>query len=259
MSNTHAIQGMRLTLLGTGNAAGLPMYGCACQACLRASQYPEYRRKTSCGLLETPQQRWLIDAGLMDLSEHFPPHHLSGILLTHYHMDHVQGLFHLRWGVNLRIPVISPDDTQGCDDLYKHSGILDFSQRAYPFRPFALGDVRVVPLPLNHSKLTLGYCFEYNHQVIAYLTDTAGLQEEVQDFLMAAQPDYMVIDCSFAPQSTTPKGHNDLNTVLALHERIQPKQTVLMHIAHTFETWLMKHADELPTHIIIGADGMVLE
>lgn len=258
MPDTHAIQGMRLTLLGTGNAAGLPVYGCYCSACQRATVHPEYLRKTSCALLETPTQRWLIDAGLMDLTERFPPHNLSGILLTHYHMDHVQGLFHLRWGTNLNIPVISPDDTKGCDDLYKHPGILDFSQRAIPYRPFNLGDVRVVPLPLNHSKLTLGYCFEYSNQVIAYLTDTAGLQNEVQDLLTAAQPDYMVIDCSFAPQANTPKGHNDLNTVLALHERIKPKKTVLMHIDHTFEAWLIEQTDALPADIIVSSDGMVL-
>jgi ribonuclease BN (tRNA processing enzyme) len=32
------------------------------------------------------------------------------VLLTHYHLDHVQGLFPLRWGVGAPIPVYGPPD-----------------------------------------------------------------------------------------------------------------------------------------------------
>jgi phosphoribosyl 1,2-cyclic phosphate phosphodiesterase len=35
-------------------------------------------------------------------------------LLTHYHLDHVQGLFPLRWGVGAPIPVYGPPDDAGC-------------------------------------------------------------------------------------------------------------------------------------------------
>lgn len=33
------------------------------------------------------------------------PGSLKGILLTHYHMDHIAGLFSLRWGENMQVPV----------------------------------------------------------------------------------------------------------------------------------------------------------
>lgn len=249
---------MKLTLLGTGNAAGMPVYGCACQPCQLARAEPARRRLSASALLETPQVRVLIDAGLTDLTHRFPPNSLSHILLTHYHADHVQGLFHLRWGENLRIPVISPDDPQGCDDLYKHPGILDFSQRAYPFRPLWLGDVHVTPLPLNHSRLTLGYCLEAGGKTVAYLTDTAGLQAEVQDFLQAARPDVLVIDCSYPPCAVLPKGHNDLGTVIALHQRIAPSQTILTHIGHELDGWLLDNAGGLPEGVGVGWDGMML-
>lgn len=250
--------GLTLQLLGTGNAAGLPVYGCHCVACERARSDDHLRRRPCSARLRNGDQQILLDAGLMDLAERFPPGSLSHILLTHYHPDHVQGLFHLRWGNNTRIPVISPDDLEGCADLYKHPGILDFSQRAYPFRSFRLGTLQVTPLPLNHSKLTLGYCLEQGGKVFAYLTDTAGLQAEVQDFLRAAQPDYLVMDCSFPPQATTPRGHNDLNTLLALHESIQPKQTVLTHLDHTLDGWLLENPAALPESVRVGFDGMVL-
>lgn len=98
-------------------------------------------------------------------------------------MDHVHSLFDLRWGKGASIPVHSPDDAKGCDDLYKHPGVLDFSFRAYPFESFEWQGITVTPLPLIHSKPTLGYAFEFEGQSIAYLTDTNGLPSETTQWL----------------------------------------------------------------------------
>ena len=119
---------MRLTLLGTGDARQVPVYGCDCPACRNARADAGLRRRPCSALLECAGQRWLIDSGLVDLCERFPPHSLDGILQTHYHADHAQGLLHLRWGQGLVIPVHGPADPEGLADLYKHPGILDFSQ-----------------------------------------------------------------------------------------------------------------------------------
>lgn len=93
-------------------------------------------------------------------------------------MDHVQGLFPLRWGVGDVIPVYGPPDEQGCDDLFKHPGLLDFSHTVVPFVVFDLQGLQVTPLPLNHSKLTFGYLLETAHSRVAWLSDTAGLPEK---------------------------------------------------------------------------------
>ncbi len=55
------------------------------------------------------------------------------------------------------IPIYGPPDEQGCDDLFKHPGLLDFSHTVEPFVVFDLQGLQVTPLPLNHSKLTFGY------------------------------------------------------------------------------------------------------
>lgn len=98
-------------------------------------------------------------------------------------MDHVQGLFPLRWGVGDPIPVYGPPDEQGCDDLFKHPGLLDFSHTVEPFVVFDLQGLQVTPLPLNHSKLTFGYLLETAHSRVAWLSDTAGLPEKTLKFL----------------------------------------------------------------------------
>lgn len=244
---------MRLKLLGTGNAAGMPVYGCSCQACLVARSNDALQRSPCSALLEVSQHRFLIDAGQMDLANQFPPGSLSGVLLTHFHPDHVQGLFQLRWGTGLKIPVYSPPDPDGCADLFKHPGILEFSQQS-EFTSFKLGEVKATTLPLIHSKLTFGYLFEQDGQSIAYLTDTKGLPEKTEKLLAKASLDLMVIDCSYLPGCVR-EGHNNLDEALTLHKSIAPKRTVLTHIGHDLDIWLRAHVDALPENVMVGSDG----
>ncbi|EPR6254092.1 phosphonate metabolism protein PhnP, partial [Escherichia coli] len=113
---------LTLTLTGTGGAQGVPAWGCECAACARARRSPQYRRQPCSGVVKFNDAITLIDAGLHDLADRWSPGSFQQFLLTHYHMDHVQGLFPLRWGVGDPIPVYGPPDEQGCDDLFKHPG-----------------------------------------------------------------------------------------------------------------------------------------
>lgn len=249
---------MRLTLLGTGDARQVPVYNCSCAACASARVNPARRRGPCCALIEWGTQRWLIDSGLSDLCERFPPHSLSGILQTHYHADHAQGLLHLRWGQGLIIPVHGPDDPEGLADLYKHPGILDFSQPFTAFERRQLGELSVTALPLNHSKLTFGYLLEGGGRRIGYLTDTLGVPAASAEVLCQQPLDLLVLDCSTAPQPIAPRNHNDLTRALEVALQLQPSETVLTHIGHSFDAWLLEHPDALPAGVSLAVDGRVL-
>ena len=87
---------LTLTLTGTGGAQGVPAWGCECAACARARRSPQYRRQPCSGVVKFNDAITLIDAGLHDLADRWSPGSFQQFLLTHYHMDHVQGLFPLR-------------------------------------------------------------------------------------------------------------------------------------------------------------------
>jgi len=255
---------MRLTLLGSGDTRQVPVYGCACAACARARENPALRRLPCCAQLVDEAQCWLIDAGLTDLCERFPPGRLSGILLTHYHADHAQGLLQLRWGEGARIPVYGPADPQGFADLYKHPGLLDFRPALAAFERWRLGGLEVTPLPLRHSKPTFGYLFENAEgrgasNGIAYLTDTAGLPGETLDHLRRSGPDTLVIDCSLPPQSSPARNHNDIAEALRCIDVIAPRRAVLTHIGHDLDRWLMENPRALPDGVSAARDNMCLE
>ncbi|WP_079201370.1 phosphonate metabolism protein PhnP [Pseudomonas sp. CC6-YY-74] len=249
---------MYLTLLGTGDARQVPVYNCACAACDSARLDSSRRRGPCCALIECGSQRWLIDSGLTDLSERFAAHSLSGILQTHYHADHAQGLLQLRWGQGLSIPVHGPDDPEGLADLYKHPGILDFSQPFAAFERRQWGALAVTALPLNHSKPTFGYLLEAEGRRIAYLTDTLGVPEDSCQVLLQSSLDLLVLDCSSAPQPQAPRNHNDLTRALEVIERLQPGEAVLTHIGHNFDAWLLDNPDALPAGVSLAYDGRLL-
>jgi phosphoribosyl 1,2-cyclic phosphate phosphodiesterase len=246
---------MQLTILGSANAAGVPVYGCDCPACDRARRDAAWRRGPCSALLETPAGRLLIDGGQPNLGERFPPGSLQAILLTHYHMDHVHGLFPLRWGQGPSIPVIGPHDPAGCDDLLKYPGMLDFGANASDGQGFALLDLEVLPLALRHSRPALGYRCRHGDRSLAYLTDTAGLPPASLATLQAEPPDLLVLDCSYPPRPEGERNHNALNDALELHAAIGPGRTLLTHIGHALDSWLMVNPNALPAGVEPARDG----
>lgn len=244
---------MKFQFLGTGNARQVPCYGCECPACVRAKTLKNFRRGPCSAKIETASGTMLIDAGNPLLIERFPAGSIRTILLTHYHMDHVQGLFPLRWGKNQSIDVFGPDDEQGCDDLFKHPGILDFQAPVIPFREFFVDDIRITALPLSHSKPTVGYFMVDAEQSIAYLTDTLGLPEPTEQFLIQQRPNVVIVDCS-SPPTDRPNNHNSLTQALEIIECLQPHSAYLTHIGHNLDAYFMREKPNLPQNVFIAQD-----
>ena len=253
---------MKLRFLGTGDARQVPVYGCDCKSCYLARVDKTKRRGPASLLLETSYAVLLFDAGHPDITERFPPGTLDGILLTHYHMDHVAGLFHLRWGVNTSVPVWGPNDKNGCDDLFKHPGILDFQAPLKNFNMISFGNLNITPIPLNHSKPCLGYCVEQEGVKFAYLTDTIGLPEKSRDFLAVWKADILIVDCTHPPSPFEDKthkalNHNDWRAVELIIKQINPRHTWLTHISHEMDKWLL--SNKLPLGVSVAYDNLVLE
>ncbi|OEF04826.1 phosphonate metabolism protein PhnP [Vibrio genomosp. F10] len=251
---------LTLTLLGTGAAGGVPLYGCECTACAIATENKERERKPCSAMVEwgdgESKNRLLIDAGIMDLHRRFKSGSYLGFLLTHFHVDHVQGLFHLRWGNGASIPVWCPNDPLGCADLLKHSGCLQFIPEMTHARLVNIEGLRVTPLQMRHSRPTVGYLFEYEDQSIAYLTDTDGLPNETLQFLSdRASLDTLVIDCSFPPQHSG-SNHGNIDTAKEIQKLLAPKKLVITHIGHDLDDWLIRN--EAPDSVIIGYDDMIV-
>lgn len=129
----------------------------------------------NCALLETEDTRLLIDAGLSArqirqrlLAIGRTPENLNGILITHEHTDHTQGLGVLAG--KLQIPVY-------CNRLTKEA-IQTQSQTALDFRlfttgaSFELGDVSIDTFSVPHDAHDpVGFLLRTTSGNIGFLTD----------------------------------------------------------------------------------------
>jgi phosphoribosyl 1,2-cyclic phosphodiesterase len=129
----------------------------------------------NCAYLETPSTRLLIDAGLSArqirqrlLTLNRAPEGLQGILITHEHSDHVQGLAVL--ASRLRIPVY-------CNRLTRDAIASELSGDL-PFQifttgsTFEIGDVTVENFSIPHdAQDPVGFLLRTTEGNIGFLTD----------------------------------------------------------------------------------------
>lgn len=245
---------MRLTFLGTGGVWAAPVHGCHCSACTRARGEPHRQRRSASALIECDGLRILLDGGREDLPELFPPGKLDAVLLTHFHPDHVLGLFRLRWSKAETLPVFCPPDPAGCDDLRRHPGRLAFHD-VEPIRAFDLGAVRITPLPLIHSRLTFGWLVEHRSGRLVYLTDTISLPDQTIAHLTPLEIDTLVLDCAFPPGAGAGRNHNDIDEAVVIARTLRPRRCLITHINHDLDGWL---AENPPTELEVATDGEVL-
>jgi phosphoribosyl 1,2-cyclic phosphodiesterase len=129
----------------------------------------------NCAYLETDETRILIDAGFSGrqirqrlASIGRTPESLSGILLTHEHSDHIQGLVGL--GTRLQIPVYCNRLTK---DAVEHQLKLRLNSRLFGTgASFEIGDVSVDTFAVPHDAHDpVGFLLRTTAANIGFLTD----------------------------------------------------------------------------------------
>jgi phosphoribosyl 1,2-cyclic phosphate phosphodiesterase len=260
---------MKVTLLGTGASAGVPMIGGADGSgdwgeCDPAE--PRNRRTRSSIVVEGVNgQRLLVDTS-PELRGQLLDCRVPGadaILFTHAHADHVTGIDDVR--ILNRIanrPLLAFAMQRTLEEMTRRF--------AYAFRPWEPpGFFRPVlvarPTEPGDTFEAAGMTvrvFEQNHGRVetlglrigdfAYSTDVKALNRAA--FAALAGVDTWVVGCFLrqGPHWT----HADLETVMGWVERLKPRRTILTHMGTDMDwAWLQTH---LPPTIEAGYDGMVV-
>lgn len=250
---------MKITVLGSGGEKSTPVYGCKCDACRFANIDSTRRRKPASILLECQGVKLLIDAGIKDFYDRFPAGTLNYILLTQYKIENLLALYDIRSGVDVSIRVIGPHDPKGCADLQQSSGILNFEQKAFPLESFFLNPFSITPLSLEKSNAALGYLVSCNGKCLAYFPDRVALDESLVSNLREARVDVIFID-SYSSCLGVYSGSacTDMARVVSVHNGILTKKTIITHLGHDMDNWLIQHGNTLPFDIEPAYEGQIL-
>ena len=260
---------MKVTLLGTGGSAGVPMIGGADGGgdwgdCDPAE--PRNRRTRTSIVVEVVQnQRLLVDTS-PDMRDQLLDCRIPGVdavLFTHAHADHITGLDDVRILnriANRPLPAYATAET-----------LAEMTSRfAYAFKPwdpphFYRPVLEAKTIKPGDTVETAGMSvrvFGQNHGRVdtlglrigdfAYSTDVVALDDAA--FTALQDVDTWVVDCFL--RSEKHWTHANLNTVLGWVDRLKPRRTVLTHMGTEMDwSWMRNN---LPPGIEAGYDGMVL-
>ncbi|ASJ05016.1 MBL fold metallo-hydrolase [Thermococcus barossii] len=218
---------MIVYFIGTGGSEGIPAHLCTCSTCTEARRFGFAQRKPSTLAVITEKGKAvLFDVGT-DIRDYLNVP-LEAIFLTHWHHDHIYGLYKLRW-MALETPLYAPEG-------HADALILREPKNLQP-RVVKAGDVikldtlRITALKLNHQVETLGYLIEEDGKAIAILYDTKGLPGETLEFLKGKAPLRLaIVDATYPPGIEDPY-HNNVDEAAEIGLRLA-ERTVLSHISH---------------------------
>ena len=252
-----------ITILGCGSSSGVPAIGNNWGKC--NPNNPKNRRLRSSILIKTPCVKLLIDA-TPDLRQQLLNANvksLDGILITHCHADHINGIDDFRF-----LNVIMNQDLhlyatkKNIDEIKKRFSYvfekLAPQAKGFYYKPclipheinglFKINNLEILSFQQDHGFIeSTGFRIKN----FAYSSDVFDLSEDV--FKKLKNLDLWIVDClRFEPH----KSHAHLEKVLNWINRLKPKRTILTHMNYEID---YDHINSLlPKNCEAAYDGLKL-
>lgn len=255
---------MKITVLGCGSSMGTPNAGGFWGECDPKEKKNERTRASI--LVQSATTNLLVDTSydLRAQLNRVPLKNVDGVLISHAHNDHVNGIDDLR--------AISYH-SQRLIDVYGNEETLDEIDRRWPFifkpgaegiyveflkkniisdyQKFCIGDIDIQSFEQDHMTCkSLGFRFGN----FAYSVDVADLDEKSLSVLEGLDV-WMVDAGSYHREEILT--HANLKRVLGWVERLKPKMTYLTVLTSRMDYKIL--CEELPPHIRPAYDGMEID
>lgn len=245
---------MKFEFLGTADTGGIPLHQCHCAICEEARKTNASNRST-CAYLELDDGSIILfDAGYDFMCEKFTTTKIRAVFLTHFHADHCLGLIRLRKSVETII-CYTPNDTQGFGDLMIHKDSIAY-RILEPFETVEIEGVKIVAVPLLHSKQTHGYVVFTCKSVVAYLTDCESIPEASLSYLKAQNIEHLFLDAAYTPWFESKK-HLNWESAGEYIEAIEPQKGYLIHAS--CKTLLPLHVNTIKLKYPYITQGFCIE
>ena len=267
---------MKVRILGSGAAQGIPRPGCDCKVCC-SDDKKNVRTRPSI-IIESDEGFILVDMSpdlryqLLDYvrDTNADLSRCMGIIVTHFHADHTHGIDDVRSINCVKNNVVNIYS----DPITMKELKMRFE---YAFRPinvnrnwdrccvsanektgfedFTVGDI-VVQLLLQYHGCILTNGILFNNKV-AYCTDFKVFHPWSIKALQSTSLELLILDCL---RYTDSFSHNSFEEAIQIVKLIKPKKAILNHLSHVFDyNELLLKCQDTGFNVEPGYDGMVIE
>jgi len=205
---------------------------------------PDPERGSPCLALHIGNQKVVVDLGPGALRQlvrvGFDYRSINTLLLTHWHVDHINDLAPLIFASKHEaaprqndLHIIAP---RGFNDFYSRLMALYGQQILPKFYQIRVSEVHdsmvdfstwhLIAKPTHHMLTSVGYRLVENRKSIAYTGDTDLCDSVVE---LCRDVDVAFVECAF-PDEAHVEGHMTPSRVARLIKEAQPKRVLLLHV-----------------------------
>ncbi len=252
---------LKITFLGSGTSAGVPMIACNCEVCTSADEKDKRLRPSI--MVQSANTTIVIDATPDFRSQMLRENvkKLDAVLFTHPHKDHIAGLDDVRAFNFFYKPVMQIYANSLTEEAIKREFSYAFADKKYPgvpelclntitSEPFSIGDIPVTPVLVWHLKMpVLGFRFGK----FTYITDANRIDEAEKEKIKGSE--VLVLNALRRQHHVS---HFTLAEAIEVVQELKVPMAFFTHISHQ----LGRHQEieaELPEGIHLAYDGLVLE
>ncbi|MFY7843242.1 MAG: MBL fold metallo-hydrolase [Rhabdochlamydiaceae bacterium] len=248
----------KFIFLGTGASSGVPVVGCNCSVCL-STLAPNQRMRAS-ALLKVADKSFLIDVG-PDFRQQALKNQikeLSGLYLTHAHLDHIGGLGDLAtlalWNQKTIPCLLSLETFNSLLSTYPY--LINAKHNPFSFtiieKPFGVIDFHdfKVQYVSYHQNGMLVHGFRWKE--FAYISDIRDYEPKVLDDLKGTKT--LVIS---ALRRGPSKSHFNLEEAIDFSKKLNAQRTYFTHLSHDLDHEFITNI--LPSGCHLAYDGLEIE
>ena len=233
--------------------------------------YDTHAGNTICIYIQAGDRHILLDAGngMYKADQHIKDDHEVSLFLSHFHLDHTEGLHTLnkfRFKGGLKIygqpgsreilgRILAEPFTVPLDRLPFKAEILELSEGRHEL-PFV-----VETRQLLHASSCFGYRFEMDDKILAYIPDT-GVCDNAR--LLAKDADLMIAESALLPGQEDPSWpHLNPESAAGIAQEAGARRLALVHFdAFNYPTVddRFKAVEDIGyPELMVGVDGMQIE
>jgi len=256
---------MKITILGCGSSMGTPVAGGYWGNC--NPENPKNHRTRASIFVQSETTNVLIDTTVdarTQLNSIAPVEKIDGLLWSHCHSDHINGMDDLRAisyfsgnpietysnavtmdDLTTRFPYVFRDGYEGVYRQFIRPNVIE------DYGHLTIGDLDIECFPQKHANIdSLGFRFGK----FAYSVDVVDFEPEALEKLKGL--DVWVVDAA-GFKMDTPVTHATIERVRKWVDYLKPKMTYLTVLTYSMDYDAL--CEELPDHIRPAYDGMAIE